>query len=150
MPFKARLNKRAGFDFQTYLIGTFLIMGIIVTFSGFYVDMAGKYGKTGTTEGQAFSDTYNQVDTLSSNVNTIQERMNTTSLGETSSQSVFWGDAASILKIIGNTLTLPITLVGEMIKQIPMPAVWQVIFPAILVVLVATLFLFMIFQNKGT
>ena len=142
------MNKKAGFDFQSYLIGLVLIVGIIVTFSAFYMDSAETYNLDTTTT-QNFSDTYNKISELTDATSDLQGSSEEANLGNENAATNFYGSMIALIKIISSIYTVPIAIINGVGDTIGIPAIWVQITTLLIVILVVTTTLFMIFQGRG-
>jgi hypothetical protein len=142
------MNKRAGFNFQTYLIGLLLVMGILFSFAAAYVDMAEKYGLD-TASAEDFGNTYNKVSDITTATKSMEEKTTDTNLGTESSAATNYGGALEIMKIITGLLSLPKEMIASIGNTFEIPPIWIAIAIAMIVILIVTTVLFMIFQTRG-
>ena len=142
------MNKKAEFDLRTYLIGTVLVMGILVTFAMSYSSMASKYGVSTASAGQ-FNATYNKLSTVQTFTDEQSKQLTDSKLNDASQSTEFWGNTLSTAKKIFALVSLPISLIGDVFKTIPIDPLWQDIAIMLIVILFVTAFIFMIFQSRG-
>lgn len=144
------MDKKAEFDFRTYLIGITLVMGILVTFAMSYMSMAQQYGLS-TTSASQFNATYNKLDSIATFTDTANSQIQGSTLNDESAaeNTQFWGSMLSLSKRIYGLITLPQALIGDMFNTIPIAPIWKDIAIYIIVILFVTAFIFLVFQNRG-
>ena len=145
-----KMNKKGGFDIQNYLITFLVVSGILITFGSFSYQMTKDYAPLGviSTENDTFSDTYDKLDVITSRTETIQTKLEQSSLGDASAQTQFFGDVMASIKLVIPSITIAQTMLYDMAKTIGIPVIWLSIMSTSLIILIITTFIFMIL-NKG-
>lgn len=147
---RVKMNKKGDFDFSNYLIGMLLVMGILVSFSA----LAGELSKTYASAGGAnidkghFDATYNKIDQIVGVTNQAQNATGNIDFGGSNTFTIQFGSVLTVFKTIFNSITLPISMVGDVITDLSIPYPWNVIIPAILVVLFFSTVIYLIFNRK--
>lgn len=145
-----KLNKKAEFDFTTYLIGLLLVMGIILSLSSFAGEVSNNYLPYGgnAVDNAKFKATYDKIDQISVITTQAQNATQNVDFGSAASTAIQYGSVLTVFKTIWNSITLPITMTGNVISDLGIPSPYNVILPSILVVLFFSTIIYLIFGRK--
>ena len=143
------MNKKGTFDLPSYVIGLLLVMGILVTLSSVYYTSASKYGISSTSldEASSFNATYNQIDTITELTGTVNDQLIDSKTSDETQATTFYGNMLGIGKKIYNTITLPITLINDMVRRLHVPAIWGIIAISSLIITLVAGFVYLIFSK---
>lgn len=144
------MNKKGEFTLQSFIVTLVLFIGIVVTLGSFAVTVSKDYTViTGNNVSDEFVTTYNQLSTIETDTEKIEENVLGTQTGSTDAAVEFFGDALNTLKVVGTSLSTTKTLIGNMADTLGISEFWFRIFNAVLILMVLTVIIYMIFRYKG-
>lgn len=144
-----KLNKKAEFDLQSFLVTFVFFIGIMVTFGLAAVNVGNTYQPlTNNTVDSTFAGTYNKLSSLESKTQEIQAKVENTQTGTQDSQSEFLGDALNSLKLIVPALQSTNSMINDMAKAIGLPVIWFRVLSLVVIIMLITVILFMIFRYR--
>jgi hypothetical protein len=143
-------GKRAEFDIQSFLITLVLFIGITVTLGTTAYEMGQSYQPlTSNTISPEFQETYDQLATLESSTEDIENKVVGTNTGGLDAATEFFGDALNSLKLIGTSLSTSKNMMVNMADTLKIPNYLYRIFTTILILMLLTVIIFMIFRYRG-
>ena len=143
----AKMNRKAGFDIQNYMIAFLVVCGILVTFGTMSVKMGNDYAPLHTTPiNSSFSQTYNKLDSIVAVAEDQKNKINTADVGTEESTTQIFAGSLSAIKILIPSLSIFSTMINDAAVMIGIPAIWVTIAITSLFVLFTCAIIFMIFR----
>jgi hypothetical protein len=145
------MTKKAEFSGRGFIITLVLVIGVMMTFGTAAVNLTRNYASMSgvTIDDSKYNQSYYHLTAVEQQSKEIDEQIQGANLGSEDSQTTFYGDIMSALKMVTSTYGAAQGMIFGFASDLKISPIWQAVFMTIFVVMIAFAVIYTIFNKPA-